>query len=158
MTPGLSGEAGAAYLPGMTDLPSAPAFDGVLEAALYAQDLDAAEAFYGGVLALARVARVEGRHVFFRAGATVVLIFDPAATASPPGPGARLPVPPHGAHGPGHLCLSAGGDAIDAWRARLEAAGHAVEADFRWPNGARSIYFRDPAGNSIEIAEPALWF
>ena len=35
-------------------------------------------------------------------------------------------------------------------------AAHA--ADFQWPNGARSIYFRDPAGNSIEIAEPRLWF
>ena len=27
----------------------------------------------------------------------------------------------------------------------------------RWPNGARSIYVRDPAGNSLEFAEPALW-
>ena len=27
-----------------------------------------------------------------------------------------------------------------------------------WPNGARSLYFRDPAGNSVEIAEPRLWF
>ena len=26
-----------------------------------------------------------------------------------------------------------------------------------WPNGARSIYFRDPAGNSLECAEPGLW-
>ena len=33
----------------------------------------------------------------------------------------------------------------------------AIEADFRWPNGARSIYVRDPAGNSIELADPAIW-
>ncbi len=40
---------------------------------------------------------------------------------------------------------------------RLEAEGVAIEADFRWPNGARSLYFRDPAGNSLECAEAKLW-
>ena len=49
-------------------------------------------------------------------------------------------------------------DDITAWRDRLTAADHPLEADFDWPNGARSIYFRDPAGNSIEIAEPRLWY
>ena len=46
---------------------------------------------------------------------------------------------------------------IDAWVARLTESDIAIEADFRWPNGARSIYFRDPAGNSLECAEPGLW-
>jgi catechol 2,3-dioxygenase-like lactoylglutathione lyase family enzyme len=36
-------------------------------------------------------------------------------------------------------------------------AGVAIEADFRWPNGARSIYVRDPAGTSVELAERPLW-
>ena len=31
---------------------------------------------------------------------------------------------------------------LDDWRAHLEAAGVAIEADFRWPNGRRSVYFR----------------
>ncbi|MCB1424836.1 MAG: glyoxalase/bleomycin resistance/extradiol dioxygenase family protein, partial [Notoacmeibacter sp.] len=43
------------------------------------------------------------------------------------------------------------------WRAHLQDHGIGIEADFRWPNGARSIYFRDPAGNSIEFAEPSIW-
>jgi catechol 2,3-dioxygenase-like lactoylglutathione lyase family enzyme len=137
-------------------LPPAPPARGVLEAAVYAEDLDAADAFYGGVLGLERIQRVGGRHVFFRAGAQVVLVFNPAETVKPPG-NPRLPVPPHGAEGEGHLCLAAPAEEIDAWRARLEAAGVEIEADFAWPNGARSIYFRDPAGNSLEIAEPWLW-
>jgi len=29
--------------------------------------------------------------------------------------------------------------------------------DFEWPQGGRSIYFRDPAGNSLEFAEPRIW-
>lgn len=135
---------------------SPPAIDGVLEAALYADDLDAARRFYGAVLGLPELVAVAGRHVFFRAGPTVLLIFNPAATTAPPGNPA-LPVPPHGAQGPGHLCFAASAAQIDAWHRRLSQAGHPIEADFNWPNGARSIYFRDPAGNSLEIAEPRLW-
>lgn len=141
----------------MNALPPAPPAGGVLEAAVYAADLDAAEAFYGGVLGLERIRRVGDRHVFYRAGGQVVLVFNPAETATPPAPDAALPVPPHGAEGPGHLCLAASAEELDLLRARLEAAGVAIEADFHWPNGARSIYFRDPAGNSLEIAEPRLW-
>ncbi|MER2510389.1 MAG: glyoxalase/bleomycin resistance/extradiol dioxygenase family protein, partial [Amaricoccus sp.] len=63
----------------------------------------------------------------------------------------------HGAEGPGHVCFAATPAELDAWRRRIEAAGLAVEADFRWPNGARSLYLRDPAGNSVEFAEPRLW-
>ena len=39
----------------------------------------------------------------------------------------------------------------------LEAKGVAIEADFEWPGGGRSIYFRDPAGNCLEFAEPRIW-
>ena len=134
----------------------APGVTGVLEAALYAADLDAAEAFYGGLLDLPRLQRVGNRHVFYRVGATVLLIFNPVETARPPS-NPKLPVPPHGAKGPGHLCLAVTGDNLAQMRARLLAAGVAIEADFHWPNGARSLYLRDPAGNSIELAEPRLW-
>ncbi|MHC0054983.1 VOC family protein [Actibacterium sp. D379-3] len=137
-------------------LPPAPPFSGVLEAALYADDLDAAEAFFGGVLGLNRLIRAGNRHVFFRVGATTLLVFNPAETCKPPS-NPDLPVPAHGSTGQGHVCFAATDNEITAWRARLTAAGHAIEADFRWPGGARSLYFRDPAGNSIEIAEPRLW-
>lgn len=129
----------------------------VLESALYVTDLAAAEAFYGGVLGLPLIARAEGRHVFFRCGAGVVLLFNADATREPPRQGARLPVPPHGAVGQGHLCFAAGADEITRWKAHFEAEGIAVEADFEWPNGGRSIYIRDPSGNSLEFAEPRIW-
>lgn len=130
--------------------------EGVLEAALYASDMDAAEHFYGTVLGLERIARHDDRHIFFRCGQTVVLIFNADETVKAASPGA-LPVPPHGATGAGHLCFRVSGDSLDDMVAKLTAAGVAIEADFRWPTGARSIYFRDPAGNSLECAEPKLW-
>jgi len=129
----------------------------ILEAALYVSDLAEAERFYGETLGLKRIARVEGRHVFFQCGQTVLLLFDPAATGKPPAPDARLPVRPHGTRGEGHLCFAATAEEIGRWKAYLAAAGIEIEADFEWPNGGRSIYFRDPFGNSLEFAEPRIW-
>jgi len=129
----------------------------ILESALYVDDLEAAAAFYGGALGLEIITRVEGRHVFFRCGDGVLLLFNAEATAIPPTPDARLPVPPHGARGPGHLCFAATAEEIDRWKAELSSQGIAIEADFEWPSGGRSIYFRDPSGNSLEIAEPRIW-
>lgn len=129
---------------------------GVLEAALYADDLEAARGFYTGVLDLPEIAAVDGRHVFFGCGDSVLLVFRPSASRQPPGPDA-LPVPPHGADGPGHVCLRVAPADLDAMAARLDRAGVAIESDFRWPHGPRSIYVRDPAGNSVEFAAAELW-
>jgi catechol 2,3-dioxygenase-like lactoylglutathione lyase family enzyme len=129
----------------------------ILESALYVTDLAAAEAFYGDVLGLAFIARVERRHAFFRCGEGVLLLFNAAATEMPPPADAKLPVPPHGARGPGHLCFAATAAEIDQWKARLGAKDVAIEADFEWPQGGRSIYFRDPSGNSLEFAESRIW-
>jgi catechol 2,3-dioxygenase-like lactoylglutathione lyase family enzyme len=136
--------------------PPTPPLSGVLEAALYVDDLDAAKAFYGDLLSLEKITEVPRRHVFYRAGDTVVLLFIAEQTRIPT-TNAKLPVPPHGAEGAGHLCFAADGEALIDWRDRLEQAGIEIEADFEWPNGARSLYVRDPAGNSIEFAEPKLW-
>lgn len=129
----------------------------VLESALYVADLDRAEQFYGEVLGLEPAGKVVGRHVFFKCGDGIVLLFNADATRVPPAPDARLPVPPHGAVGQGHLCFAASEAEIDAWKARLAAHGVAIEAEFEWPRGGRSIYFRDPSGNSLEFANPSIW-
>lgn len=134
---------------------------GTLESALYADDLPAATRFWRDVMGLHPFQTVPDRHVFFRITDSprpqVLLVFCPDATEQPPAPDAKLPVPPHGARGPGHFCLAVAPDSLDAWQAHLTAQGIAIEADFHWPNGARSIYLRDPAGNSIELADPAIW-
>lgn len=135
----------------MTDAPSL-----ILETAIYVDDLGAAEGFYGGVLGLERIGRAEGRHVFYRVGPGVLLVFRPEATEVVD-PASPLPVPPHGARGPGHLCFAAEPLGIGAWRERLAASGVAIEAEVAWPGGGRSVYFRDPAGNSLEVAEARIW-
>lgn len=138
-----------------------PPLLGTLESALYARDLDAARAFWEDVMGLTAFQTRPGRHIFFRVAdqprPQVLLVFNPEATETPPAADAALPVPPHGARGPGHFCLATAPDQIDAWRQHLEQSGIDIEADFHWPNGARSLYLRDPAGNSIELADPAIW-
>lgn len=123
----------------------------ILETSLYAGDLEAAERFYAGVLGLETITRVPGRHVFFRCGDRVFLVFNGARTLE----GGMLP--PHGARGPGHVAFAVAEAELPEWRARLEAHGVEVETEFAWPDGGHSLYFRDPAGNSLELGTPAIW-
>ena len=125
--------------------------DRVLETILYVDDLEAAERFYGGPLGLALDSRKEGLFAFFRIGDAMLLLFEPGASRRSRG------VPAHGAAGPGHACFAVAEGELDGWKARLAAADIAIEHEQDWPRGGRSFYFRDPAGNSLEIATPRIW-
>lgn len=126
----------------------------ILETCLYVADLEAAEEFYSRVLGLAAFSRMKGRHVFFRCGQGVFLLFNPVRTSKPEG---DLPVPTHGAHGPGHVSFAMLPADISAWREHLAQNSVPIEAEITWPSGGFSLYFRDPAGNSVELATPQTW-
>ncbi|MBZ9975637.1 VOC family protein [Mesorhizobium sp. BR-1-1-10] len=129
----------------------------ILESALYVTDLAEAEVFYTDILGLTLLGKVDGRHLFFRCGPGVLLIFNAEATKIPPASDARLKVPPHGTVGEGHLCFAANAAEIELWKTHLLAKKIAIESEFEWPQGGRSIYIRDPSGNSIEFAEARIW-
>jgi catechol 2,3-dioxygenase-like lactoylglutathione lyase family enzyme len=124
----------------------------VIETAIYVDDLQATEAFYGTILGLRVIAKEPGRHVFFQAGeASVLLAFLATATLK----GDQLPA--HGATGPGHFALGIEAESFDAWLTLLEGHGVTIEKEIEWPRGGRSVYFRDPAGNSVELVTPGVW-
>jgi catechol 2,3-dioxygenase-like lactoylglutathione lyase family enzyme len=131
--------------------------DGVLETCLYAADLVAAEQFYTGVLGLEVIAREPGRHVFFRSGHGVFLVFNPAHTSSQVTTVGGIGIPLHGAGGIGHTAFAVSEPDLPSWRERLTQAGVSIEAEVVWPKGGHSLYFRDPAGNSVELATPRIW-
>jgi catechol 2,3-dioxygenase-like lactoylglutathione lyase family enzyme len=124
----------------------------VLETSLYASDLPAAERFYTDVFGLEVVARWPGRGLALQCTGSVLLIFDPERTGTFDGH-----VPTHGTVGPGHVAFVAADAELPAWRARLAHLGVPIEMEVEWPEGGRSLYVRDPAGNSVELAPPALW-
>lgn len=131
--------------------------DGVLESALYCDDLDAAQRFYQEILGLAVISRDPERHVFFRCGEGVVLVFRPERTESVETRVGGAPIPRHGARGPGHLAFRVEDDERDAWHRHLLDHGVSIESQVEWPGGGWSLYFRDPAGNSLELATASIW-
>jgi catechol 2,3-dioxygenase-like lactoylglutathione lyase family enzyme len=124
----------------------------VLETCLYVDDLARAEQFYGDVLGLELESRQEGRHVFFRCGRRMLLLFNPLASRE-----SADHFPPHGAFGAGHVAFGVRQAELAAWKGWLEQRGVAIEKTIDWPGGGQSIYFRDPAGNSLEFATPKIW-
>jgi catechol 2,3-dioxygenase-like lactoylglutathione lyase family enzyme len=124
----------------------------VVETAVYVDDLDRAEAFYRDVLELPVLGKEAGRHIFFRVGAASVLLAFIAETTLR---GDVLPA--HGARGPGHFALGIPASSLEWWKERLAARGVAIEKEVAWPRGGRSLYFRDPAGNAVELLTPGLW-
>jgi catechol-2,3-dioxygenase len=124
----------------------------VVETAVYADDLQAAEAFYGSTLGLPVLGKESNRHVFFQVGeSNVLLVFRAQTTLK----GDQLP--PHGATGPSHFALGIEREALDAWRGHLQSHKVAIEKEVHWPRGGKSLYFRDPAGNSVELVTPGVW-
>jgi catechol 2,3-dioxygenase-like lactoylglutathione lyase family enzyme len=130
---------------------------GVLETCVYAPDLEAAERFYAGVLGLEAFARLPGRHVFFRCGRGVFLVFNPDKTEAESTLVGGTPVPRHGARGVGHMAFAVPEADMEGWRQHLLRAGVAIETEIHWPQGGHSFYLRDPANNIIELATPRLW-
>ena len=128
-------------------------FAGVLETTLYHDGggREAIERFYGEVLGLPAVAGWPDG-VAFRAGAGVLLLFDRERLAERPGP-----IADHGSSGPGHACLRAADGEFERWRERLDAAGVAIVHDHDWSGRGRSFYFKDPAGNLLEVADRDIW-
>ena len=125
----------------------------VYETVLYAPDLASVRPFYATVLGLTDISRNLPRGLAFRVDdRSILLIFNPALT--------RLHhdlVPSHGCDGGGHVAFRIERGTLEEWTIKLIAAGYPIEREVDWPTGARSIYVRDPAGNSVELVEGEIW-
>jgi catechol 2,3-dioxygenase-like lactoylglutathione lyase family enzyme len=123
----------------------------IIETAIYVDDLDETESFYRTILGLEVIAKNPGRNVFFQVGSSCVLLAFIADTTLKEG---RTP---HGTKGPGHFALGIEREALDKWRQKLEENAIAIEDEIQWPKGGKSIYFRDPSGNLVELVTPGVW-
>jgi catechol 2,3-dioxygenase-like lactoylglutathione lyase family enzyme len=126
------------------------AIHGVYETVLYANDVPALVAFYGEVVGLRVIDPPDEHSAAFRLGdGGVLLVFDPQRSAA----SGRF-VPSHGTTGEGHVAFRV--EELDELRAGLTRQGVEIEREISW-GGGRSVYFRDPAGNSVEFVEGEIW-
>ena len=124
----------------------------VVETAVYADDLDAAPAFYRDVLGLELGTHDKDRHVFFRVGpASMLLVFRAEATLKGDILHRRR------RDGPGHFAFGIPAGSLDYWRERLARHGVGGREGGGVAARSRSLYFRDPAGNAVEVLTPGLW-
>lgn len=125
----------------------------ILETSLYASDLEAARHFYGTVLNLPVVFDEPDRHLSFQCGRGIVHVFIAEVTRE------TESLPAHGTEGPGHVALAIPFRQVEAWQERFAAHDIPLEDTATWPHHERavSLYVRDPAGNSVELATPELW-
>jgi catechol 2,3-dioxygenase-like lactoylglutathione lyase family enzyme len=124
----------------------------IKETCIYVTDLQATKAFYADKLGLPLISLVEGRHIFFRAGQSVLLCFIAAQTEK------EMELPPHGARGSVHFAFEvASGAEYNAALQQVQDAGIPILHQHTWKGVLRSFYFHDPDNNLVEIIEEGLW-
>ena len=133
-----------------------PELTGVIETALYVDDLPRAVEFYRSVLGLETMLADDRLCAMNVAGRDVLLLFKRGASAKPiPIPNGVIP--PHDGSGPVHMAFSIAPPAFADWERKLQERGIAIERKVVWPRGGRSLYFRDPDGHLLELATPGIW-
>jgi len=125
-------------------------FRKIVESCIYSSDLETMKDFYVNKIGLKFISEEKGRHVFLKAGKSMLLIFNPENTRIEGN--SRFPV--HGAITPPaciHLALEIEKADYDKSKKMLTDMGINIEKEMVWGNGSGSIYFRDPAGNLVEF-------
>lgn len=127
--------------------------ESVLETILYSTDLESAHSFYRDILGLSPLGDHSGLAAGFRINDThVLLIFNPKISGQP-----GRDVPSHGPHGEGHIAFRIAPEDFEAWQKKLRERGVSIEQVHEWEQGGRSIYCRDPHGNSVELIDWDIW-
>jgi catechol 2,3-dioxygenase-like lactoylglutathione lyase family enzyme len=133
-----------------------PSLKGVLETALYVDDMVRARCFYEDVLGLTPIFEDARLCAYAVGGRSVLLLFQRgSALETVHMPGGTIP--PHDGSGPLHIAFAIGAEELAEWEQRLAARGVAIEGRTQWRRGGHSIYFRDPDGHLLELATPGLW-
>lgn len=133
-----------------------PSLTGVIETALYVDDLDRASRFYEELFGLSRIEGDARFRAYSVGGKSVLLLFKRGAsnrvTEFPFGQ-----IGPHDGSGPLHVAFAIPAAELADWESRLAEKKITVESTVHWPRGGTSLYFRDPDNHLVEIATPGLW-
>jgi catechol 2,3-dioxygenase-like lactoylglutathione lyase family enzyme len=117
----------------------------IKETCLYSRDLEVIKAFYHQKLGLPIISHVPEKHIFFRAGTSILLCFNPDDSRIKESP------PPHYADGPLHFAFAVASSAYEKTKKEILDKGIQIDEEVQWPSGSQSFYFKDPIGNVLEI-------
>ncbi|MFL5730738.1 MAG: VOC family protein [Cytophagaceae bacterium] len=123
----------------------------IKETCLYVSNLEITEKFYRDTFNFELIGKVPGRHVFFRAGSSVLLCFNPAKTRE------DQSLPPHYAYGPMHLAFEIEPGEYQAWKDKIVERKILIIHEQAWKMGVHSFYFHDPDGHVLEIVPRGIW-
>lgn len=133
-----------------------PRVAGLLETALYVDDMARSARFFRDVLGLVPMIESDRLTAFDAGHGGVLLVFARGQSGEDvTTPGGTIPG--HDGSGPLHMAFAIRADDVAAWRAQLAAHGVAITQEVTWPAGGRSLYFTDPDGHVLELATPGLW-
>ncbi len=132
-----------------------PTVHGILETAVYVRDPHCAAEFYKRLFGFGTMLDTDRLVALDVAGKSVLLLFK-AGTGGPfETPGGIIPG--HAGIGGGHFAFSIDREEVESWQAHLRSMNVPVESTVAWPGGAKSIYFRDPDDNLVELITPGFW-
>ncbi|WP_420332625.1 VOC family protein [Roseibium sp.] len=133
-----------------------PEIAGVLETAVYVDDMNAAHEFYSHILGLKRMVAGDRLFAYDAGPGQALLVFHRGHTGEDIETNGGV-VPGHHTSGNSHFAFRIGSDAVQAWRDYLKANAVEIISEVVWPAGGTSLYFNDPDGNVLELAAPPLW-
>jgi Predicted ring-cleavage extradiol dioxygenase len=126
-------------------------FKQIKETCLYFEDLELAKEFYHQLLELPIISHAPGRHIFFRAGSSVLLCFNPNDSKFKKSP------PAHYSSGHYHFAFEVTLQEYETHKQKIISKGIEIIDTLIWKNNLESFYFRDPIGNVVEILPEGVW-
>ncbi len=123
----------------------------IKETCIYVKDLKQTRNFYHSKLGLPIISLVEDRHIFFRAGNSVLLCFITETTME------ENILPPHGATGIVHFAFEVNPTHYDEALQTIRDLDIPIQHEQTWKGNLRSFYFSDPDNNLVEIIEAGVW-
>ena len=103
----------------------------IKETCLYVHDLEKCRAFYVDVLGLPEIGYIENKHLFLRAGTSVLLLFNPEDSRN------KISPPPHYAHGNQHFAFEVAAEKYEDAKKEIINKGITVIDEVQWKTGKK---------------------
>ena len=124
----------------------------IKETCLYLHDLVKAKKFYNEVIGLPVISYVPEKHIFFRAGNSVLLCFNPEDSKTKKSP------PAHYGGGAQHFAFEVRKSDYAQAKKEIISKGIMIIDEVTWQSGGESFYFEDPEGNILEVVpDSGIW-